>query len=192
MLILENNYKKQDSIRDITCHNCNSKLRYTNEDVHENAGDKFIICEACNSRIFITEIDIDIVPDFLPPYYCEKCYHNFDTPYYIGAGGHIYAKCPLCGNEEYIGEGIEITEQNIEYPKHFYSNDNAVEIDNHTINQWIKDCIKHLSEENNYYFTSCGDTYILAYMDDLDSDYANIVVAKQYKETIIKIHRENN
>ena len=109
--------------RKCQCHTCGNTLAYTEEDIHNNAGDSFIICPCCETRIFL----VDGIP-CSAMISCDNCNKSFELPSeycdtYIGANGCEYTTCPHCGNEQWIGEGIELDKNNIIYPQHFYLKD---------------------------------------------------------------------
>lgn len=188
MRVIENNYNESE--KEIVCPHCDSKLTYNIDDIVPTNGKSFIYCGACHRAICVSEGEEQLTPYFKPPYYCSKCENDFTTPTYIGAYGILYAKCPYCGNEEYMGDGIELTADNIEYPKHFGTYD-GTEINDAKINEWIKHCINQLDKDNDYVYYGSGDTCVIAYKSDEDYHSATVIVAKKYQECEVQIPEEN-
>jgi hypothetical protein len=120
---------------------------------------------------------------------CEECRAELEYAFddtHEGALGLRYLTCPACGKEIASKlDGIKLTPNNIEFPKHFMAmSENAVDIDNEEIQKWVRKCLK-IAEESNEpygYFVSSGTgnsrVILMAYEDEYD-----IVVAKNYYET---------
>lgn len=122
---------------------------------------------------------------------CDNCTAELEFSFddtYEGWLGARYVKCPVCG-EEVIVEKIDakvLDSRNIEFPKHFHKVDKAVDIDDKTIQEWVKECLKTAEESNEPYgyfvSTGSGNTQVIlmAYADEYD-----IVVTKDYYETTV-------
>lgn len=170
------------------CSNCNANLAYTDNDIHQNAGDNFIICPRCQSRIFI---NYSLETYFSPPYKCEQCGSFFETPTYIGEYGGLFAKCSNCNHEELVGEGIILTIDNVEYPTHFHFTDDAVDVQNEEINERVKRTLQMLKKDQDFAFIESGDTFVVAFKEDEDYHSAQVVVAKKYKDCEVQIPEKN-
>lgn len=124
--------------------------------------------------------------------YCGKCNTDFKVTDSMkidyGSFGIPYVVCPYCGNKEVEIEGVEpleLTPQNLCYPKHFYQmSKDAVPITNEEIQRWCREASKHLLEndEEDYYFRASGDTMVIGFNF---ADEIQIIVAKKYEETSI-------
>ena len=105
-----------------------------------------------------------------------------------GYAGLHYIKCPVCGKEIFSSEidAENLDSSNIEFPRHFDSLCNGVDIDDETIQKWIRKCLKiaEESDEPYGYFVQAGSgntqVILMAYEDEY-----NIVVAKNYYETTV-------
>lgn len=121
---------------------------------------------------------------------CDECRAELEYAYedtYEGYAGMRHIKCPVCGYEimsEYF-DGVELTSQNVEFPKHFYYFD-GVDIENERISEWVRRCLKCAEESDEPYgyfeHTGSGNTAVIlmAYEDEY-----NIIVAKDYYELSI-------
>lgn len=193
MKLIENNYKKE---YEITCCYCDSKLSYTNEDIKTTAVDKYVDCPACHQRIYIENsepLENELTPAFKPPYLCTECYNKFTGKPYIAYDGSLFAKCPKCGNEEWVGDGVTLTKDNIEFPLHFYQygkRENSVHISDNEVTERIRRCIKSIENNNidfSYYMS--GDTCIVVFIND-DNEVC-VVVGQNYYETNVHISANN-
>lgn len=123
----------------------------------ENALDEFkrsqyLICQRCNS-----EFEFD--PD--------------DT--YIGALGCRYVKCPCCGEEIMLDDGIKLTTDNLQFPTHYFSYKDGVKLSDEEVNRYVKECIRSLrySKDKDFYATQTGtgDTQVFVFRYDGDEEY---------------------
>ena len=74
------------------------------------------------------------------------------------------------------------------YPDDFYIMNNAVKIDNKTINNWIQDCIKGLEENPNEvsWSISSGDTLVIVFRGNKEDGIKyDITVSKNHADTMI-------
>lgn len=178
MEIIENNcnFAQELSLYDKTCPHCNSKLRYAGGDVHAGADYDFIICPCCQKKIDISE-----------PYICEYCGKEFFGKEYEGEYGLYFVDCPHCKSANMLDKSIELTPDNVIYPKHFSSYVNGKNIKDAEINQWIKECLNDLNKEVDYSYHASGDSLVIALKTDESLHTAQIVVAKKYQETEVEI-----
>lgn len=107
-----------------------------------------------------------------------------------------YVECPCCGfsiplNSKEVDDGETPTINTVQYPKDFYSFENAVPIKDTEINKWVKECINDLDKDTDFSYRASGDTIIFAYKSDEDLPAATVIVAKKYQETDVKISRKN-
>ena len=109
---------------------------------------------------------------------CDGCESEFvadkeDT--YIGALGCRYVKCPCCGEENGLDDGITLTTENLSFPKHYFSFKNGVKLSNKEVDKYVKECIEALrnSTDNNFYATQTGtgDTHVFVFKYDGDEEY---------------------
>ena len=85
--------------------------------------------------------------------YCETELEIDKEDIIIGVLGMPYIKCPVCKRManvmDYGIDGIDITKDNIEFPKHFFHSIDGVDLTNDEIqllalymkHEWIKRCI---------------------------------------------------
>lgn len=134
---------------------------------------------------------------------CSECgseleYHESDIE--VGCYGMAYVKCPLCGyeNDDEITSkyDIDITVDNIEFPKHFHhtsSETGAIDIcNNNQIRTWINEIIGYFRENKDEfaYETASGNLTMHVYRYEGDEDY-HIVVSNDYYETHIPFEAED-
>lgn len=126
---------------------------------------------------------------------CHECgaqleYEESDT--YIGANGGRNLICPSCGEELYLDEpkGIDLDENNINFPVHFYAmGDDVVNIKDCEIQNMVRHCLARIKEnpDNSFFLEGTGDTMVivLAFEDEYD-----IYVTKNYWECSIPKYNE--
>jgi DNA-directed RNA polymerase subunit RPC12/RpoP len=121
---------------------------------------------------------------------CDECRAELEYEYedtYEGYAGMRHIKCPECGYEimsEYF-DGIELDENNVKYPKHFYlMSENAKDISNEEIQTWVRRCLSRLRvcENGDYTFSGSGNTIVFAFKSE--EEYT-VYVAKNYAELSI-------
>ena len=184
MLILKNNYKPESPQRRITCHACGSELLINDNDIC-GIDKPFIICAACHNHIFIE-------PEQKPVIECEYCHEMIESEPYIGWNGAEWAKCPKCGEETFVSEGIDLTGDNLVYPTHFRQmQETAAKIGDSQIQKWMQESVKHLDKDCDFWYVAGGDTIVLAFKTDADFSEATVYVCKNYEECDIKIPKEN-
>jgi DNA-directed RNA polymerase subunit RPC12/RpoP len=119
---------------------------------------------------------------------CEATLEYEESDTYIGALGGRELICPSCGEKIFVDEpeGIDLNSSNIEFPKHFFApSDRAKDIDNATIQQWVKERL-HMAESDteNYghYLTGSGNTivFVVKYEDEY-----SVYVTNKYWECSI-------
>lgn len=75
------------------------------------------------------------------------------------------------------------------YPKDFYDFSNGVDVDDKTINKWIKRCVEELEKEPecNYYYISSGNTLVCVFRN-CEEDYGKytVQVSKNYHDGIVE------
>ncbi len=130
-----------------------------------------VICEYCGSEIELEESDVG-----------------------VGAFGVYNFTCPCCGELSSVDDGIELTSENLDFPKHYYHFGDGVHISDDEINKYVKDCINSLrnSTDENFYhtFTGLGDTIIHVTRYNDDENFV-INVCKNYYETEIPYTEED-
>lgn len=158
------------------CSHCGTKLAYTEDDLRNG---EYLICPCCQTRIFIDNKYSDVM--------CSKCGNTKDFAPYIGANGSLYAKCSHCGNEEWIDEGIDLDENNINYPQHFFHYSTGVKVGDKQTTEWVRECISHLDRETDYWMTGSGNTLCIAVKTDESLNEATVFVCKNYSECDITL-----
>jgi hypothetical protein len=107
-----------------------------------------------------------------------------------------YVECPCCGfsiplKSKEVDSEETPTINTVQYPKDFYSFENAVPIKDDEVNKWVKECINDLDKDTDFSYRASGDTFVFTYKSDEDLPAATVVVAKNYQETDVKIPRKN-
>ena len=120
---------------------------------------------------------------------CDNCESELvvdreDT--YIGELGCRYVKCPCCGVEISIDDGITLTSENLSFPRHYHSFKDGVKQSNDRVDEYVKECIEALrnSKDKNFYatHTGTGDTHVFVFKYDGDEEYV-VYVGKGGYET---------
>lgn len=156
---------------------CGAKLAYTEDDIHTNVGDEFIICPRCQNHIFFVDRE--------PATVCSECGTEFEASPYIGAYGAKYVKCPRCGNEEWYNDGIELTQENITFPQHFFRfGDGGKQMSDDETTKWVRECISRLKQGDDFYYINSGDTLCIALKTD---EEATVFVCKEIAECSLNI-----
>lgn len=195
MLIIENNRNPDNTptIYDATCPHCKSKLKYVSADIHmfytgnSQTDYDYLLCPCCYEKIKLEPDPMQ--PIYPPPYLCEECGENFDTELYIGSNGSLFAKCPYCDEEQWIGEGVTLTEENINYPQHFfqYGRKSQSSISDAQITEWVRKCVARLDKDVDYSMSASGDTIVIAAKTEEDSNTVSVYVCKGYSECELEI-----
>ena len=122
---------------------------------------------------------------------CDDCGSDFEIEYddtYIGALGCRNVKCPCCGYENMVDDGIQLTKDNLKFPDHYFWFGNGVKLSNKETDKYVRDCIEALRKSKNKYFYAArggtGDTHIFVFRQDEDEEYL-IYVGKDGYETNI-------
>ena len=109
---------------------------------------------------------------------CDNCGSDYEIEYddtYIGALGCRYVKCPCCGYENMIDDGIQLTKDNLKFPDHYFSFANGVKVSDEAVDKYVKECIEALrnSTDKNFYATQTGtgDTHVFVFKYDGDEEY---------------------
>lgn len=118
---------------------------------------------------------------------CDNCESllSFDkNDAYIGVLGAYHIKCPNCGYENMLDvDGLTLTKDNLRFPVHYFKpSKDAVKIDDDEIDKWVRECITHLRERDDFVsFTGCGDTMVFVFKMDGDEEYYVYVGKKGYE-----------
>lgn len=123
-------------------------------------------------------------------YKCDSCGEDLTQEPKVGQFGCKYIVCDNCGEENYIDE-LEpetLTKDNVRFPKHYYHFGNGVSIDDNTINEYVKKCIKYLDnhKDEDYMTTGSGNAIVMAFRTE-DEGYV-VYVCKNYYETNVEIN----
>lgn len=127
--------------------------------------------------------------------YCESELEVDKNDVEIGELGLFKYKCPVCLKlNDLDGEGINLTVENIEYPRHFFDFNNGKCVDNEEINKDIKRLVNSLRNSNDkndtVRYTSYGDLFIFVQKLYDDEEYY-IMVAKGYKDSYIPFEKRD-
>lgn len=139
------------------------------ENKHREEQETEVTCPECGSRFAYSDSDIE----------------NWEW--------ETYLHCPCCNTLiqlKYEKDDLP-TIETVQYPKDFYSFENAVPIKDTEINEWVKECINDLDKDTDFSYRASGDTIVFAYKSDEDLPAATVVVAKNYQETDVKISQKN-
>lgn len=163
---------------------CGANLAYTEDDIHKNAGDEFIICPKCQTRLYINS--------YTPPFICEECGKEFETETYIGEDGAEFAICPHCNEVTFVGDGIKLNESNVCYPKHFfqYAGKHTKAMSDEETTKYVRECISKIDKDTDYYIIGSGDTICFAAKSDEDLHEVTCYVCKKYSECHVEIPEE--
>lgn len=132
---------------------------YIDDCIEEDTSQE-IICEHCNS---VFEIDDN-----------DKLYDK---------EGDVYIYCPCCYNKVYITEE-QLTKNNLKFPNNYFHYANGVEINNGTIDKWVKESIEWLEKYPNEPFRYIGSGDSVAIVFNHKDEYY-IIVAKKYFDVSI-------
>lgn len=125
-----------------------------------------VICEVCNSKFDIDEYDLE-----------------------VGEYGCKYWTC-ICGYKNYIDNSITLTEANIQYPQHFAQYTGGSVLSDDETNKYIKTAISGLKKGIDYSYAGTADTLVIAFKSDDEEHEADVIVAKNYYQTFVKIPEE--
>lgn len=124
-----------------------------------------VTCEYCRSKLELEEKDLT------------------DGPY-----GAMWYRCPVCKRKCMCDEavGIQLTGDNIVFPKHFNRSWDGVDIDPDGVKEYIKQGIDFFRENPNAftYVTGSGNTGVMVQNYSGDEEYL-VVVTKDYYSMII-------
>lgn len=130
-----------------------------------------VICEHCKSEIELEENDVE-----------------------VGKLGLYYFNCPCCGELSDINDGIDLTSENLDFPKHYYHFGDGVHISDKEINSYVKECINSLrnSTDENFYHTCTGSGDTIVHVSRYDDDENFVInVCRNYYETEIPYTEED-
>jgi len=124
---------------------------------------------------------------------CENCgetltYEDSDIEY--GAFGCGEILCPSCGEITIIeNKSIELTANNIEYPKHFTNSTEGKKISDEVINNYIKEALVYMeTHDDEYIIRGFGNMLILITRED---SYCDIYVCENTVESCAKSNRKD-
>lgn len=102
----------------------------------------------------------------------------------VGELGCYYVTCPGCYTNIDVDEiePLELDENNIQFPTHFYkfgTKDGAVDIKDEQIQQWVRECLSRIKQNDDASFGIAGSGNTLVIVLNYEDEY-NIIVAKNY------------
>ena len=128
--------------------------------------------------------------------YCETELEIDKEDIIIGVLGMPYIKCPVCKRManvmDYGIDGIDITKDNIEFPRHFFHSIDGVDLTNDEIREYIGHGIEYFrrNPDSFCYETGTGNTHIMINNYSGDKNYY-VVVTKDYYDTFIPYEAED-
>lgn len=133
--------------------------------------------------------------------FCEHCDSELEVSEedaHIGWLGAAFVKCPCCGQETIVNEldGITLTRDNIEFPKHFYRTNKSlrdvIEITNEGIVNEIQKGIDYFRKNKDEYcwYTSYGDSFVIVFRYKNNKEYS-VLVTKDFYDTDIPFGAED-
>ena len=125
-----------------------------------------VICESCKSKIDIDESDLE-----------------------VGEYGCKYWTC-ICGYKNYIDKSITLTEANVQYPQHFAQYTDCCVLSDEETNKYMNKAISGLKKGIDFSYAGTADTLVIAFKSDDEEHEADVIVAKDYYQTFIKIPEE--
>lgn len=152
-----------------------------------------IIRNNYNQRNYDKEIQSQLLK-----FECDNCGSELEVnidEIEIGQLGLGYVTCPCCGencyDENFIS--IELNKNVLNFPQHYFSFKDGVNIENDTINKKVKDMITSLensTDENDFMrFIASGNTIIFVMKYIGDKEY-HVVVGKDYYETYVPMEHK--
>lgn len=132
--------------------------------------------------------------------FCNECDSELEVSEedtYIGWLGARFAMCPCCGSETIVDEmdGITLTKDNLEYPKHFIHESKyhgCKEMSTNFILGEIKRAIEYFRDNKDEYAVEfgAGDSSIHVHRYSGDEEY-HVVVTRDWYETDIPFESED-
>ena len=94
---------------------------------------------------------------------CLKCdaligFEDKDTE--VGEFGCLYITCPKCKEKIWLDNGVKLTYENIEYPRHFHFPENAMPVSDEEIHEAVKNIVKNIGENYFYIGLETGDSLV--------------------------------
>lgn len=161
--------RSDEELIEVTCSHCGSILRCTGEEK------RTLPCPVCGHQLNNGD-------DLLQ---CDRCNYKFSTaePEGIGAYGCYYTFCPECGETVYMGDGIDVTIENLRLD--YFSPMGGKEISFPQIKSWIAEGIRFLKDnpDENIYYAASGDSFIFINRDVGDF---YVMYTNKYKDVYIK------
>lgn len=125
-----------------------------------------VICEQCGSKVDIDESDLE-----------------------VGEYGCKYWTC-ICGYKNYIDKSITLTEANVQYPQHFAQYTDCCVLSDEETNKYMNKAISGLKKGIDFSYAGTADTLVIAFKSDDEEHEADVIVAKNYYQTFVKIPEE--
>ena len=122
---------------------------------------------------------------------CEDCGSIVEVnkeDWQIGGYGLEYFECPKCHKRQYHSMGIDIDENNIEYPKHFDTNDGYLETEENATNEEITElCRKAIKEfkETKHIVKMYLKNTVVTVFDNVEEQAYEVVVARKPYHTYV-------
>jgi len=128
-----------------------------------------ISCEHCDSELEIEQEDLS---------------YDFSFRKYEDDIEYPYITCPVCNQKQRIKcDEIQFktTYDNLEYPNHFRSSVNGINIEDDEIVRYIRRGIDHLHRypENCFYYIESGNTFICIFNNINENNYY-VIVCKNF------------
>ena len=193
MRVIENKYNSEI---EITCPHCGSRIAYKWDslDRHETPqGESYIRCGACSEVIFVrnNRAEENKVNPNAQPVSCEKCGQTTnitaDDLTEGEFGCHVWT-CPCCKNVNATDSSVELTENNVVYPQHFFDFSNGLKTSDKDINKWVKECVSKIDKDNDFCYGGTGDTFVIAFKSEPNE--VSVIVCNGYHETAVQIPEE--
>lgn len=130
-----------------------------------------VICEHCESEIELEENDAE-----------------------VGTYGLYFFTCPCCCGLSEADDGIDLTSENLDFPKHYYHFGNGAHISDKEIDAYVKECINSLrnSTDKNFYHTCTGSGDTIVHVRRYDDDENFVIdVCRNYYEVEIPYTEED-
>lgn len=130
--------------------------------------------------------------------YCDSELEYEESDIRFGALGCACINCPCCGEENvlYEEEGLQLTQDNVEFPTHFFHTSKetgAVDCcNNKEIKKYIRKAIDYFrnNKDENNWFCCTGNLYIDVSKWEGDENYW-VVVSNNYYDTYIPFEKED-
>lgn len=143
-----------------------------------------------------------VVPSYPRKHICDNCLSELEydeDDLYMGFGGCMHIKCPICECENMIEDNeqnIVLTKDNILFPVHFYHFSKEVgSVDNcniDTVRNNVKRAIEYfrLNKDEFAWVSMCGNLLVVVFRYSMDNEYS-VFVSNDFYDVDIDFETED-